>query len=104
MLSTSHQLAGAGSSAGTSGSEPQPISIKEKQNSFQNNISEISSNNSLSEIRQAVENAKSQFDSNISNDNLSISNNSLTNNKDKIIELIDKRIDEHMEKLKNHEK
>ena len=78
--------------------------IKEKQNSFQNNLSEISSNNSLSEIRQAVENAKSQFDSNISNDNLSISNNSLINNKDKIIELIDKRIDEHMEKLKNHEK
>ena len=78
--------------------------IKDKQNKFQNNLSEISSNNSLSEIRQAVENAKSQFDSNISNDNLSISNNSLTNNKDKIIELIDKRIDEHMEKLKNHEK
>ena len=78
-------------------------SDKEKQNGFQFNLSEISSNNSLNEIRLAVENAKSQFDSNISNDNLSISNN-LINNKDEIIELIDKRIDEHLEKLKNHEK
>ena len=78
-------------------------SDKEKQNGFQFNLSEISSNNSLNEIRLAVENAKSQFDSNISNDNLSISND-LINNKDEIIELIDKRIDEHLEKLKNHEK
>ena len=78
-------------------------SDKEKQNGFQFNLSEISSNNSLNEIRLAVENAKSQFDSNNSNDNLSISNN-LINNKDEIIELIDKRIDEHLEKLKNHEK
>ena len=79
-------------------------SDKEKQNGFQINLSEISSNNSLNEIRLAVENAKSQFDSNISNDNLSISNNNLINNKEEIIELIDKRIDEHLEKLKNHEK
>ena len=79
-------------------------SDKEKQNGFQINLSEISSNNSLNEIRLAVENAKSQFDSNISNDNLSISNNNLINNKDEIIELIDKRIDEHLKKLKNHEK
>ena len=78
-------------------------SDKEKQNGFQINLSEISSNNSLNEIRLAVENAKSQFDSNISNDNLSISNNNLINNKEEIIELIDKRIDEHLEKLKNHE-
>ena len=79
-------------------------SDKEKQNGFQINLSEISSNNSLNEIRLAVENAKSQFDSNILNDNLSISNNNLINNKEEIIELIDKRIDEHLEKLKNHEK
>ena len=79
-------------------------SDKEKQNGFQINLSEISSNNSLNEIRLAVENAKSQFDCDISNDNLSISNNNLINNKEEIIELIDKRIDEHLEKLKNHEK
>ena len=78
-------------------------SDKDKQNGFKINLSEISSNNSLNEIRLAVENAKSQFDSNISNDNLSIPND-LINNKDEIIELIDKRIDEHLEKLKNHEK
>ena len=79
-------------------------SEKEKQNGLQINSSEISSKNSLNEIKLAVENAKSQFDSNNSNDNLSISNNNLINNKEEIIELIDRRIDEHLEKLKNHEK
>ena len=79
-------------------------SEKKKQNGLQINSSEISSKNSLNEIKLAVENAKSQFDSNNSNDNLSISNNNLINNKEEIIELIDRRIDEHLEKLKNHEK
>ena len=54
----------------------------------------------MNEIRLAVENAKSQFDPIFQNDNLSILNNNLINNKDEIIELIDKRIDEHLEKLK----
>ena len=77
---------------------------KKSKNGLQINSSEISSKNSLNEIKLAVENAKSQFDSNNSNDNLSISNNNLINNKEEIIELIDRRIDEHLEKLKNHEK